>query len=137
MCNQNDNSGCIAEILTVISILQKNATCTESLESCDRGFLACGTTMGCNTRPVMLYTAFGNGTAWSMPISRDPAETETSNIFRVEKIEDNCAAFRVLTPNPDTTENTIPYVSTSSFFTMDLDCCCVIRCLADTFVEGV
>ncbi len=139
-CNQNDDSKCIAEILTVIAILQKNASCAETcLDTCDRGFLGCsGTTLGCNTRPVMLYTCCGNGTAWSMPISKDPTETVTSNVFRVEKIDGNCATFRVLQPNPDPTQAaTIPYVATNSFFTMDLNCCCVLRCLNDTFVECV
>lgn len=136
-CKNNENSGCVAEILTVISVLQKNANCGEAcLDTCDRGFLGCGTTtIGCNTRPVMLYTCCGNGTAWSMPISKSPTETVTSNVFRVEKIDGNCATFRVLTPNPDTTETSIPFVSTNSFFTMDLNCCCVLRCLNDTYVE--
>ncbi|MDD3341789.1 MAG: CotY/CotZ family spore coat protein [Bacilli bacterium] len=141
MCNnnKNDECKCIAEILTVILILQKNATCGEScLDTCDRGFLGCGTTtMGCNTRPIMLYTCCGNGAPWVMPISKDPAETVTSNVFRVEKIDGNCVTCRVLAPNPDTTEVAIPYVATNSFFTMDLECCCVLRCLNDTFVECI
>ena len=57
MCNnENNQCQCIAEILTVISILQKNANCTDvaCLDTCDRGFLGCGTsTLGCNTRPIM------------------------------------------------------------------------------------
>lgn len=140
MCNnknKTEDCSCIAEILTVILILQKNAVCGEScLDSCDRGFLGCGTTsMSCNTRPVMLYTCCGNGVAWSMPTSKDPAITTTSNVFRVEKIDGNCATFRVLAPNPDVADVASPYVATNSFFTMDLNCCCVIRCLNDTFVE--
>ena len=140
-CNQNqtqnENGNCIAEILTVISILQKNASCSDTcLDSCDRGFLGCGTsTIGCNTRPVMIFTCCGNGTPWSMPISKNPFETETSSIFRVEKIDENCATFRVLTTNQDTEETSIPFVSTNSFFTMNLDCVCALRCLNDTFVE--
>ena len=74
----------------------------------------------------------------SMPISRDPAITTTSTVFRVEKIDDNCATFRVLALNDDPTESaTIPYVATNSFFTMNLNCCCIIRCLNDTFVECI
>ena len=30
-----------------------------------------------------------------------------------------------------------PYVSTNSFFTINLDCVSAIKCLADTFVSGV
>lgn len=141
MCNNNkEDSKCIAEILAVILILQKNAICGDScLDSCDRGFLGCGTTsISCNTRPVMLYTCCGNGTPWSMPISKNPNEEVTSNVFRVEKIDGNCATFRVLAPNPDTTEvASIPFIATNSFFTMDLNCVCVLRCLNDTFVECI
>lgn len=141
MCNnetKNDNR-CIAEILTVINILQQNAECNGDccLDTCDRGFLGCSaTTVRCNTRPVMLYTCCGNGTPWAMPTSKDPAVTTTSTVFRVEKIDGNCATFRVLAPNPDTTEAAlVPYVATNSFFTMSLDCLCVLRCLQDTFVD--
>lgn len=137
MCNNNrDNEcQCINEILTVICILQQNANCSDScLDTCDRGFLGCSTTsVNCNTRPVMLYTCCGNGVAWSMPISKDPAITTTSNVFRIEKIDGCCATFRVLAENTDETDIN-PYVATNSFFTMNLNCVCSLRCLNDTFV---
>ena len=140
MCNNNSDCKCISEILTVILVLQQNAECPNAcLETCDRGFLG-STPSFCsyNTRPIMLYTCSGNGTPWSMPITRDPGEVETSNVFRIEKIDGCCATFRVLTENTDpTTSNTIPYISTPSFFTMNLNCVCSIRCLNDTFVENV
>ena len=45
MCNnvENDSCKCIAEILTVINILQQNASCCGDccLDTCDRGFLGC------------------------------------------------------------------------------------------------
>ena len=145
MCNnENNDCKCIAEILTVISILQQNANCTDTccLETCDRGFLGCNvSTVGCNTRPIMLYTCCGNGTPWSMPTTREDVVcgdegVVCSNVFRVEKIDGCCATFRVLADNPDTTTAaTIPYVSTNTFFTMNLNCVCVLRCLPDTFVD--
>ena len=139
MCNNgSDDCKCIAEILTVINILQQNAECGDScLDTCDRGFLGCSaSSLNCNTRPIMLYTCCGNGVAWSMPISKDPNEDTTSNIFRVEKIDGCCATFRVLTINPDTTEP-YPYVATNSFFTMNLNCICSLRCLQDTYIECI
>ena len=140
MCNNNnEQTKCIAEILAVILILQRNATREEeALDTCDRGFLGCGiTSLECNTRPIMLYNCGCNsGAAWSMPVSKDPNETCVSNVFRIEKLDGNCATFRVLAPNPDKCEtNVSPYVATNSFFTMDLNCCCCLRCLNDTFVE--
>ena len=141
MCNNSGDSKCISEILTVINILQNNAECADTcLDTCDRGFLGnTVTTFAYNTRPVMLYTAFSNGvTAWTMPTTRDETGTSTSSVFRVEKVDGNCATFRVLTPNDDPeTSPTMPYVITNSFFTMNLNCVCAIRCLNDTIIEGV
>ena len=59
-----------------------------------------------------------------------------SNVFRVEKIDGCCATFRVLALNTDTT-SLYPYVATNSFFTMDLKCCCCLRCLPDTYIECI
>ncbi len=148
MCNnvENDSCKCIAEILTVINILQQNASCCGDccLDTCDRGFLGCGTTtFNCNTRPITLYTCSGNGTPWTMPTTKDNIDCTTtpgscSSVFRVEKIDGCCATFRVLAPNPDSAQAvTIPYVATNSFFTMNLNCVCSLKCLQDTFVEGV
>jgi len=140
MCNNNSSEECrcISEILTIINILQNNAECGETcLDTCDRGFLGCNaTSISCNTRPIMLYTCCGNGTPWSMPISKDPNETVTSSIFRIEKIDGCCATFRVLIPNTDTTV-AFPFEATNSFFTMNLNCVCALRCLPDTFVECI
>ncbi len=139
MCNNNaDECKCLAEILTIINILQQNAECGDAcLDTCDRGFLGCSaTSVSCNTRPVMLYTCGSNGVAFSMPISKDPTETVTSNVFRVEKIDGCCATFRVLAPNTDTTEP-YPFEATNSFFTMNLNCVCALRCLQDTHVDCI
>jgi len=139
MCNNdNEQRNCICDILNVILVLQENACPDNCLDSCDRPMLGGGPNcLICNTRPVMLYTCCGNGTAWSMPTTKDPTETETtSNVFRVEKVEGNCCTFRVLAPNPDTTSLN-PYVSTNSFFTIDCSCLCVIRCLSDTYIDCV
>lgn len=146
MCNnESTDCRCIAEILTVIAILQKNAVCPDScLDTCDRGFLGCcSSTVGCNTRPIMLYTCCGNGTPWSMPTTRDDSVcgdegVVCSSVFRVEKIDGCCATFRVLAENPDSTQAaTEPYVATNSFFTMNLNCVCSLRCLQDTFVDCI
>lgn len=146
MCN--NDCKCIAEILTVICILQENADRNDScLDTCDKGFLGCSPTcIGCNTRPVMLYTCCGNGTPWEMPTTKTntvcgdseaSSSRSCSNVFRVEKIDGCCCTFRVLARNYDSTDsvNCSPYVATNSFFTMNLNCCCAIRCLQDTFVE--
>ena len=131
-CNVCDN--CIADILKVILILQKNSSQPDScLETCDRGFLGqqlCPANY--NTRPFVLYTCGSNSTPFSVPISKSPTEETESSIFRIEKLDDCCATCRVLVVGEDGS-----YTSTNSFFTINLDCVCAIRCLDDTLVEGV
>lgn len=148
--NPENSNNSIADILRVILILQQNACGDNSLDSCDRPCLGGGPNcLVCNTRPVMLYSCCGNGVPWSMPISKDSnqvcsnpqVDSESimcSNVFRVEKLDGNAATFRVLAPNLDKSCcNKQPYVGTNSFFTMDLSCCCCIRCLNDTYVDCV
>jgi len=138
MCNNNETNSCencIQDILKVILLLQqsvcRNDTC---LQTCDRGFLGQNATTFFNTRPITLYTCGSNGTPLAMPVSRDPAVTDTSTVFRLEKLDGCCATFRVLAPNTDTT-SLYPYVATNSFFTINLDCLCILRCLDDTYVD--
>lgn len=147
MNNQNSNKSgnCINEILSVILVLQENACPDNCLDTCDRPMLGGGPhCLVCNTRPVMLFTCCGNGVPWSMPTEKDVTSSCSgsdqsevcSRVFRVEKIEGNCCTFRVLADNPDETSLN-PYVSTNSFFTMDCDCLCSIRCLSDCYVDCV
>ena len=139
MCNNETNTceNCIAEILKVILLLQQNVcqgdTC---LQTCDRGFLGQNCTTFCNTRPIVLYTCSSGSTPLSLPISKSPNETVTSSVFRLEKLDDCCATCRVLATNNDT-ECAFPYVATNSFFTINLNCVCLIRCLDDTFVDTI
>ena len=145
MNNNRESGNAISQILSVILVLQENACPDNCLDTCDRPMLGGGTNcLVCNTRPVMLYTCGGNGTPWSMPVTKDAltncsgqAISDTcSTVFRVEKIEGNCCTFRVLAPNTDTTSLN-PYVTTNSFFTMDCDCLCCVRCLSDCYVDCV
>ena len=135
MCDNSNSSSkcnCIAEILKVINILQSEVCPGDScLETCTRAYFGPNSSVDLNTRPVTLYTC--NGTAINMPVSNNPGEETTSNIFRVEKVDGCCATLRVLLYNSDTST----YTATNSFFTVNTDCCSCIKCLADTYVEGV
>ena len=68
--------------------------------------------------------------------SGEPSGENCSTVFRVEKVEGNCCTFRVLADNPDETSLN-PYVTTNSFFTMNCDCLCCVRCLSDCYVDCV
>lgn len=145
-CLDNSSQNCIGEILRVILVLQENASPETQLDSCDRPMLGGGPNcLVCNTRPIMLYTCCGNGVPWSMPTSKDTIATcsnivddtqssSCSSVFRVEKLDGNCVTCRVLANNPDKSCSN-PFVATNSFFTMNLSCCCAIRCLTDTYIE--
>lgn len=141
MCNDNTNS--LAEILSVILVLQQNACVDSCLDSCDRPMLGGGPScLVCNTRPVMIYTCGNGSIPWSMPTTKDSSANCTGNgpscssVFRVEKLEGTCCTFRVLEDNPDAT-SLYPYVATNSIFTIDLGCVCALRCLTDTYVECI
>ncbi|MEG2620751.1 MAG: CotY/CotZ family spore coat protein [Bacilli bacterium] len=133
MCDKpTSKCNCVAEILKIIVILQSEICPNDScLETCGRPHFGPNASSDFNTRPVTIYTC--DNVAWAMPISNTPGETNLSNIFRVEKLDNCCATFRVLLYNTDT----CTYTATNSFFTMNTDCLCAIKCLGDTFVEGV
>ena len=133
MCNTN-NETCTS-IMEIINVLQQNACRGDScLDTCDRKFLGCGAnTLNCNTRPITIYLC--NGTALSMPTTKDNTDDTTSNVFRVEKVDKGSATLRVLAPAAEGA--TYPYVSTNSFFTINTNCICCLKCLSDTYVEGI
>lgn len=137
MCNEENNSvnNCMHDILRTILILQKEANMPEScLDTCDKKCLGCTPcACCCNTRPITIYTCGCCNTALALPISKDPAETITSNVFRIEKLDENCATFRVLVATD--VDGVTTYSSTDSFFTISLSCICVLKCLTDTYIE--
>ena len=135
MCDNSNSSSkcnCIAEILKVINILQSEVCPGDScLETCTRAFFGPNSSVDFNTRPVTLYTC--NNSLVQMPVSNTPGEETTSSTFRVETVDGCCATLRVLVFNAETST----YTATNSFFTINTDCLCAIKCLGDTFVEGV
>ena len=138
MCEKNDSANnCIYEILKTILVLQKEANMPECcLDTCDKKCLGCTPcACCCNTRPITIYSCGCCNTSLQIPISKSPTETTTSNVFRIEKLDNNCATFRVLVAN--TVDDEVTYTATDSFFTINLDCICVLKCLADTFIESL
>jgi len=131
------NDCCFKNILRVIDVLQKNADRCESLdESCSRPFLgnfAIGDIY--NTRPVTFYTK--NGTLYTIPYTIN-GTTSTSSVFRIENVKDCCVTLQILAPNPDTTTvATRPYIKTSRYVTINLECVCIIQCLPDVIVDNI
>lgn len=136
--NNRNEECCIANILKVIVTLQNRSDKLECFaEGCDRPFLGPTLTTFCfNTRPVELYRCCDGG-LWEFPFTLN-GTTGTSSVFRVENVEGCCCTVRVLAPNPDTaTADTLPYVGTDSFVTLNLSCVGALRCLPDTFINCV
>ena len=72
----------------------------------------------------MLYTCCGNGIPSKMPTSKEfnracDGKDHTSCVFRVKKIDVNCATFRVLEPICEENRGD-HFFATNSFFTMNL-----------------
>ena len=127
---ENNESCCIAKVLKVIDILQKECNNECFPEGCDRPFLGGKGCMIFNTRPITLYTRNGNIFTVNYYINNT---LYTSNVFRVENVNNCCATLRILetTVEGDTTT----FTSTNEFVTVNLECFCIIKCLDDTAIE--
>ena len=128
MCDKNNSnqSSCLSEVLERILMLQQRSDdCND--DGCTRPFLGPNNNIICpNTRVISFYSCCENE-LWTMPYTLN-GTTGTSSTFRIESLDDECATFRVLVPNTDTT-STFPYLSTEDFFTIKLGCIGILRCL--------
>ena len=130
--NCSDNcSSCLFDVLKKILILQKQDFDQDRFVGCDKPFLGPTTpSIFYNTRPFELYNCC-TGTPWTFSYTLPDGTTATTNIFRVESLDDCCCVCRLLALNEETSE----YTDTDSFVTIDLNCCGAIQCLADTYIE--
>ena len=141
MCGENENRNrrsCLANVLETILELQQNSVCDEIPEGCNRPFL--GNYPGrnnLNTRPFNLYSCC-NGEKLCFPYTVNGVTCEGA-VFRIENLNDNCATCRILAPNNEVLANLehAEYTATEDYFTINLNCCCAIKCLEDTNVCGV
>ncbi len=131
-----DDKSCLTSILETILCLQNAKDDDCETFGCDKPYLGPTPSLVCyNTRPINLYNCT-TGELWSFPYTLGTVNS-TSSIFRLENLEGNCCTCRVLAQNPDTSSSSEPYVLTSTFFTINLDCVSAIRCLPDVFISGV
>ena len=128
---ENNESCCLAKILKVIDIIQKESGCLDIDVGCDRPFL--GNTSGAffyNTRPITLYNR--DGSLFKVTYYVNNVAT-TSSVFRVEEVDDCCAKLRIL--STVVSDDVTVYASTGEYVTINLNCFCVLQCLDDTYVE--
>lgn len=130
-----DDKSCLTSILETILCLQNSKDESCEVLGCDKPYLGPTPSLVCyNTRPINLYNCT-TGCRWSFPYTLGSVNG-TSSVFRLENLEGNCCTCRVLALNPDTSSSE-PYVLTSTFFTINLDCVSAIKCLPDVLVSGV
>ncbi len=121
----SDNKNCLIDVLKLIDNLQKCSLQQGSFDNtCSRPFLGMSSTISFfNTRPVTFFlcdntqltiTYYVNGVA------------NTSNVFRIEDINDSCVTVRLLVTNSDGT-----FTSTNETALINIDCICAIKCLND------
>ncbi len=137
MCGSNNNSCSFISTLELILMLQQKGEDCNVPNGCSKPFLGPDATGIClNTRPITFYSCCNNN-LWTMPYTLNGINN-SSSVFRIENLDDNCATFRVLAPNPNTSEvGTFPYIATNDFFTINLNCVGVLKCLGDTYVSGL
>lgn len=137
MNNRECDETSISKILSFILELQKCADNTnlDSTFGCDKPCLGPNITNGLifNTRPITLYSCC-TGALWTMPYTLN-GTTGESSVFKISKVDGNCATFEILAPNPDTTNPLLPFIGTNNFFTISLNCALAIRCLNDTYTN--
>lgn len=129
----NNNCSCFINILKVIDVLQRNSNNNCCIKvGCDRSFLGNLTNGFCyNTRPVTFYNCSGE----IFTVTLNDGET-TSSVFRVSEIDDNCVKLLILIPSENPTTTT-PYQSSDEYVTLNLNCVCLLQCLADVIVENI
>lgn len=123
------NQDNIQEIICKILMLQKQDFDAE-LSGCDRPFLGptpANTTY--NTRPIQFYNSY-TGELWTFSYTSGET-TATSNIFRIESLDNNTVTVRLLAEDT-TTAGT--YTNTNQFVTIRLSTIGALLCLPDTFV---
>ena len=131
MCGDNNNTNCLAKTFELILMLQQKSDDCPINGGCEKPFL--GPTISSinfNTRPFNLYSCCNN-VLWEMPYTLN-GTSGTSNVFRIENIDDDCITCRVLAPGEEN-----GYLATNDFFTIKLSCIGALKCLSDTLVSGI
>ena len=119
----------IQELIGRIIGLQ-NQEFNNDISSCDRPFLGPPISNNIyNTRPVQLYNAY-TAEPWQFTFTSGDTEA-TSNIFRLENLENGAVTVRFLTPGTDAGT----YTDTDTFATISLRTIGAIRCLPDTYIS--
>lgn len=112
----------------ICRILELQGEDLDSELGCDRPFLGPNASNNAyNTRPIQLYNRY-TAEPWSFDYSSGDT-SGTSNIFRIENIEQCCVTVRLLAG-----DGSSGFTNTNQFATIDLCSIGAIRCFNDVFV---
>ena len=125
-----NRENCLASILKVINVLQKNSEKIDCNYSCTRPFLGDVNNTCFNTRLVTFYRC--DNSLVSLPYTLNDVESETT-VFRVENVTDNSVTVLLLADDGNETYN----INTNTYATINLGCICAIGCIGDTNVVNV
>ena len=124
-------NSCIKNLLKFICLLQKNSLNTCSLDAgCTKPFLGPTINNTCyNSRVITLYKR--NGEIFEATYTDTNGNINTSSLFRVSDVNDNCCTLLILTNNDN------EYSSTGQYITINIGCICAIKCLEDVVIENL
>lgn len=127
--NKKDRECCLYDLLKDILKLQNRDYDDCCVDGCDKPFLGPNLSTICyNTRPLSFYNCT-TGNLWNIQYTLN-GTTSTSDVFRIEKLDECCCTCRVLVANTDGT-----YIPTNQFFTIDLDCISAVQCHPDVSLD--
>ena len=129
-CDDNTCSSCISGIVKKILMLQRQNFGCDNYVGCDKPFLGPSiNSIRYNTRPIQLYVS-GNGSLWTFNYTTSEGISGTSDILRIESLDECCVTCRILGIGDNNT-----YTNTNQFVTIDLNSCGAIRCLNDVSID--
>lgn len=125
----SDNKNCLIDVLKFIDNLQKCSLKQDLCDNtCSRPFLGMGNTICCfNTRPVTFFLCDTSQLTITYFIDN---VCHTSNVFRIEDINDSCVTVRLLARNEDGS-----FTSTNETALININCICAIKCLNDISLD--
>jgi len=124
---------CIYEILKKILLIQNKKEKEEI--GCKKKKLENKCRKNYNTRPIIIYLCQGN---ILKSMFYDCENNGISSIYRIEKLDDCCATFRILKGDcSKDCECSNSLKSTKNFITVDLSCICALQCLNDIELDCI
>lgn len=120
----SDSRNCIIDVLKLIDNLQKCVTRDDQIDNgCARPFLGITNLSYFNTRPVTFFSCDNTRLEITYYVNNVPL---TSNVFRIENVEDSCVTVRLLATNEDGS-----LTATNETAIINISCICAIKCLGD------